>query len=222
MTGDTLVETDLSGNLRNEYVFVAGRRIAQRTSAGVVYYYFVDQLSSTRVITDSQEHKCYDTDYLPFGLEAGPYTNTCSQNYKFTGFERDAETGLDYAFTRYYNPRIGRFMSPDRFVGNLGNPQSLNRYAYALDQLSNLTDATGTYPQDRHPFITFLLAVLAGREDAGEIAEAAAAQDDFSHATTGLFGLGAIVNFSSHFGAPCSKMGCTVDRRLKEWGRTDI
>jgi hypothetical protein len=31
------------------------------------------------------------------------------QNYKFTGYERDGETGLDYALARYYNDSLGRF-----------------------------------------------------------------------------------------------------------------
>jgi len=43
---------------------------------------------------------------------------------------------LDYAFNRYYNSRIGRFMSPDPLGitgATLSNPQSLHRYAYVLN-----------------------------------------------------------------------------------------
>ncbi|PYU12247.1 MAG: hypothetical protein DMG37_13880, partial [Acidobacteria bacterium] len=54
---------------------------------------------------------CFDSDYTPFGTElpASGVTVTCPQNYKFGGYERDAETGLDYATFRYYNSQLGRF-----------------------------------------------------------------------------------------------------------------
>jgi RHS repeat-associated protein len=40
-------------------------------------------------------------------------TTACPPNYRFTGYEYDSETGLNYAFTRYYSPRLGRFLSTD-------------------------------------------------------------------------------------------------------------
>ena len=53
--------------------------------------------------------------------------------YKFTGKERDTESGLDYFGARYYGSSMGRFMSPDPLGGHMENPQSLNKYAYALN-----------------------------------------------------------------------------------------
>lgn len=61
----------------------------------------------------------------------------------FTGKDRDSVSGLDYFGARYYASSMGRFMSPDPHAGQIDNPQSLNRYAYVLnDPLSN-TDPTG-------------------------------------------------------------------------------
>jgi len=40
-------------------------------------------------------------------------TNARPQNYKFTGKERDAETGNDDFGARYYSPSLGRWLSPD-------------------------------------------------------------------------------------------------------------
>ena len=149
ITGDTTAESDLTGNITSEYVFFAGRRIARRDSAGNVYYYFADRLGSTRVITQSNGTICYEVDYYPYGGEIS-LTNTCPQNYKFTGYERDPETGLDYAFARYYNPRLGRFMSPDPLAGGISDPQSLNRYAYTLNNPMNFVDPLGlkTVPRE--------------------------------------------------------------------------
>ena len=146
IAGPALAETDLSGNILNEYVYLANRQIARRTGSGAVYYNFADQLGSTRVVTDNLGHVCYDNDYLPYGDEAGPFTNTCTPNYKFTGYERDAETGLDYSYARYYNHRIGRFMAadPDRSSGNVVQPQTLNKYTYVQNNPSSEVDPDGT------------------------------------------------------------------------------
>ena len=59
---------------------------------------------------------------------------------RYTGKERDTESGLDYFGARYYASNIGRFMSPDWGAkeepvqyAKLDNPQSLNLYAYVLN-----------------------------------------------------------------------------------------
>lgn len=63
--------------------------------------------------------------------------------YKFTGKERDSESGLDNFEKRYYGSSLGRFMSPDPLGGHQGDPQTLNRYAYVRNNPLNLTDPTG-------------------------------------------------------------------------------
>lgn len=50
---------------------------------------------------------------------------------------------------RYYGPRLGRFMSPDPLAGSVGDPQSLNRYAYVLNDPVNMVDPLGLNPEDR-------------------------------------------------------------------------
>ena len=74
------------------------------------------------------------------------YDGSCqhaSFAYKFTGKERDAESGLDDFPARYYGSTMGRFMSPDPMGGHLEDPQTLNRYAYARNNPTSLTDPTG-------------------------------------------------------------------------------
>src|SRR5229473_7436980 len=74
----------------------------------------------------------------------------CSTNYRFTGYERDAETSsvtgsMYYAFARYYNSREGRFMSGDPVAGDPSDPQTLNRYSYVRNNPVNLTDPSGMF-----------------------------------------------------------------------------
>jgi RHS repeat-associated protein len=62
---------------------------------------------------------------------------------RFTGKERDNESGLDYFGARYYGSSMGRFMSPDPLGGHMENPQSFNKYSYALNNPLTNTDPTG-------------------------------------------------------------------------------
>jgi RHS repeat-associated protein len=137
-----LAETDLSGNTTNEYIFFVGARIARRDSAGNVYYYFGDYLGSSRSITNATGTICYEADFYPFGGER-VLSNTCGQNYKFAGMERDSETGNDQTWFRYYASNLGRWLSPDPVAGSIFDPQSLNRYAYVLNNPCNLIDPLG-------------------------------------------------------------------------------
>jgi RHS repeat-associated protein len=72
-------------------------------------------------------------------------TNTCAQNYKFTGKERDPESGLDNFGARYDSSSMGRFMSPDpaNAGASLDTPQSWNAYSYVLNNPLNYIDPSG-------------------------------------------------------------------------------
>jgi RHS repeat-associated protein len=63
--------------------------------------------------------------------------------YRYTGKERDAESGLDNFEARYDASSLGRFMTPDPMGGHLEDPQTLNRYAYVRNNPLSLTDPTG-------------------------------------------------------------------------------
>jgi RHS repeat-associated protein len=106
-------------------------------------------VDSSRVIAEVPSGQttatmCYDADFEPYGGEHA-YINTCSQNYKFTGKERDTESDLDDFGARYYASTTGRFMSPDEFWkdSDVGDPQSWNKYAYARNNPLRYTDPTG-------------------------------------------------------------------------------
>ena len=152
--GEVLDETDTTGSATNgsfnEYMFFAGKRIARRDSSGNVFYYLADHLGTSRVIAEVPNGQttatlCYDADYEPFGTEHA-YTNTCSQNYKFTGKERDTESGLDNFGARYYGSSLGRFMQTDPKVTSakkMVDPQQWNMYPYVRNNPLALFDPDG-------------------------------------------------------------------------------
>jgi RHS repeat-associated protein len=149
--GRVIEETDLNGNLVNDYIYALGMRLARRDAAGNVYTYLNDPLGSPRVIIDPSQSVCYEGDFLPFGEERPPITNNCSQNYKFTGMERDSETGLDHTLYRQLSSTYGRWLSPDPDCFGCTNPQKLNRYAYVLNNPVTLTDPLGLFTQSNPP-----------------------------------------------------------------------
>jgi len=130
-----------------------------RAQTPVVEYYHVDALGSVRAVTDQTGALVQRHDYAAFGEELPPQAVGDSK-LRFTGKERDAETGLDYFGARYYGSGIGRFTTPDDDTvaaggtvralpyGSLFNPQSLNRYAYAHNSPLRFRDPTGHCVED--------------------------------------------------------------------------
>ena len=79
---------------------------------------------------------------LPYGEEWVSAAGSANEQ-KFTSYQRDGESGLDYAIHRFDATTRGVFMSADRGPITLALPQSLNRYIYAMADPVNYTDPSG-------------------------------------------------------------------------------
>ena len=152
---DVLAESNLSGAISEEYVYVNGKRMLRMDRPnGADHLYFSDIVGSTTLVTDINGNPQEQSDYYPFGGEI-PISGSDSNHYKFTGKERDAESCavgrcLDYFGARYYTSAMGRFMTPDWAAkpiavpyANYGNPQSLNLYAYVENNPTTTGDPDG-------------------------------------------------------------------------------
>ena len=115
-----------------------------------------DTQGSPRVVTDSLGAVYARRDFMPFGEEL--YANTAgrtaankygngsdSVRQRYTGYEKDIETGLDFAEARMYDNRYGRFTAIDPLLasGKSANPQTFNRYAYVANNPIRSTDPSG-------------------------------------------------------------------------------
>ena len=148
MTPGIVGESDLSGNLTDEYVFFDGERVARKSTNGV-FYYFSDHLKTASVITDSAGNIKSESDFYPWGGEL-QFVSNDTNHYKFTGKERDAETQLDYFGARYYSNGLGRWVSADWSptpipvpYAHFEDPQTLNLYGYARGTPVTLMDDDG-------------------------------------------------------------------------------
>jgi len=156
------------------YVYNAmGQMVAEYTTGTAsgtsgTSYITTDHLGSTRVVTKADGTVRARYDFLPFGEEiatniggrsgAGYVTDTTRQ--KFTGHERDSESGLDFAQARYCSSVTGRFMSPDAPFADQseGDPQSWNLYTYVGNNPLNYTDPLGFWKQVHEKNGTYYLA----------------------------------------------------------------
>jgi RHS repeat-associated protein len=73
-------------------------------------------------------------------------TNTTK--YHFTGQREESAIGLYFYNARWYEAALGRFAQPDTIIPQPGNPQSLNRYSYVLNNALRFQDPSGYDPLD--------------------------------------------------------------------------
>ena len=149
-----------TGSLQKEYIYGASALLATieptAVNANGTRYATPDHLGSPRVVTNSGAGVISRHDYMPFGEElgAGVGGRTTGMGFpgtadgirqKFTAYERDTESGLDFAQARFYSSGQGRFTSVDPFMGSAitANPQTFNRYSYVTNAPLSLIDPSG-------------------------------------------------------------------------------
>jgi RHS repeat-associated protein len=115
-------------------------------------YEIDNHLGSATVELDDQASVISYEEYHPFGTAA--YRSTAdaevpARRYRYTGKERDEETGLYYHGARFYVAWLGRWLSPDP-IGLRDGP---NRFVYSRDNPVRFVDPLGTDSHDhpRHP-----------------------------------------------------------------------
>lgn len=120
------------------------------TGTAGVKYWFTDHLGSTRMRLKADGTEVSRADYEPFGAEivrtGEGYGSSGENPRKFTGKERDAETGLDYFGARYFSAAQGRFTSPDPLFFQkemLVDSQRWNLYTYVRNNPLRFIDPTG-------------------------------------------------------------------------------
>jgi RHS repeat-associated protein len=133
----------------------AGQMVAEYAATAPtepqVNYLTTDTLGTPRINTDANGAVIARHDYMPFGEEVLTVGNRSSGvsygedgvRQKFTGYQRDEETGLDYAKARIFGSGFGRFTSPDPIAGSTLAPQSLNKYTYVQNNPLRFIDPTG-------------------------------------------------------------------------------
>jgi RHS repeat-associated protein len=103
-----------------------------------VQFHLGDHLGSSNVIVDEAGALVNREEFTPYGETS--FGSFAKKRYRFTGKERDEESGLSYHTARYYAASVGRWTSPDP----TGIKSGQNLYAYALGNPVSLIDPRGT------------------------------------------------------------------------------
>jgi RHS repeat-associated protein len=131
--------------------------LAQATDIEVVTYYHNDALGSPVAATDSNGDLLWREQYSPFGsrllhqsretdcngAHCVPVESQWDEKHWYTGKIEETRTGLQYFGARWYEPEIGRFLSPDPVQFRKDNSLSFNRYAYANNNPYRYLDPDG-------------------------------------------------------------------------------
>ena len=179
--GQTAMEVSSTGVMR-AFVYSGGKMVAMQGTDGQFYWLHTNHLGNARTMTDANGNVAYGGQFDPYGQTLAEWSatgNTTLNTKKFTGYERDAATGLDYAQARMYNNARGRFTSPDPIglkSAKQGLPQSLNRYSYVQNDPVNYVDPSGLLkcvwpfcgaPPDGYYRIIWFLFFGSGGHDSG-------------------------------------------------------
>jgi len=149
---DELLTPDEMITVNNGVVFASifdgPARVAQiRLSDGAISFLHGDHLGSTSLVTDQAEQVIQRIYYDPFGamLENNVAAGATGTDHLYAGAHWEEWSGLIDMHARAYDPRIGRFITPDTLVPDLYTPMAWNRYSYVLNNPLRFTDPTGHF-----------------------------------------------------------------------------
>ena len=109
-----------------------------------LYYFNANHLGSGSLITDKYGQTYQTLIYAPHGeVLFNKFYGDYDEPYKFTGYEKDNESGLNYAKARYYWSTGGFMNSTDPHCFNY---PGISSYAFSFNNSVNVTDPTGMDP----------------------------------------------------------------------------
>ena len=168
-------------------------------------YQFSNHLGSSSLELDDSAQIISYEEYTPFGSTSYQIvrsrTEVSRKRYRFTGKERDKETGFYYHGARYYAPWLGRWASPDP-AGLVDGP---NLYAYVQNSPLTMSDPTGLWGWREVAVVAAVVVVgtVVSVATAGAAAPLAAA----AVASIGLTGTAATVATGVAVGAVAGAVG---------------
>lgn len=178
-------EADRTGQLTTHYVYLGAKPVAKIQMApstsplhrlltffGVsapdtdvrIYSVVADHLGVPQMVLGPAQTVVWQADTSAFGesrllyAAIGEDGRAFEMNVRLPGQLYDAETGLSQNYFRDYDPKLGRYSTPDP----IGIAGGTNPYAYVSSNPLSSVDPLGLYQSDVHYYATFFLAVAAG------------------------------------------------------------
>ncbi|MGD8765426.1 MAG: RHS repeat-associated core domain-containing protein, partial [Desulfobacteraceae bacterium] len=140
--GQIIAEGKPDGTYTAEYIYMGNTRLAKVDfipNDTRVYYYANNYLGTPILMTDERGVVVWEAEYKPFGEAKLNPNSKVENNFRLPGQYFDNETGLHYNYHRYYDPKTGRYLTPDPIGLNGG----INLFAYVSNNPINLIDPLG-------------------------------------------------------------------------------
>ncbi|MBQ3482257.1 MAG: RHS repeat-associated core domain-containing protein [Oscillospiraceae bacterium] len=120
-------------------------------SGGLIFYYLYNvQGDVVAIVRASTGQIVARYSYDAWGnctvTNAEGYITGTKNPFRYRGYYFDAETGMYYLGSRYYNPELGRFISPDVFISTGQGLLGCNMFAYCNNNPVNMADYAGGEP----------------------------------------------------------------------------
>ena len=118
--------------------------VLAQPASGPLYYVHNDHLGAPQALTNEAGAVVWRASYDPFGQatvneDADGDGQRVVMNRRLAGQYFDSETGLHYNWHRYYDPKLGRYISSDP----IGLTGGLNTYTYVGNNPLRWTDPRG-------------------------------------------------------------------------------
>jgi RHS repeat-associated protein len=144
--GSQVVNETNNNSASASYTIGAGEIVKSEFGASESNFHYTDALGSVTSVVNTVNGSLTRSEYNAFGEQTGGTGSSNSIGY--TGQRLDNETGLMALGNgeRYYSPSYARFIQQDSFSGKPMSPQSMNRFAYGLNNPNKFTDPSGNHP----------------------------------------------------------------------------
>jgi RHS repeat-associated protein len=174
----------------------------------LIRYQFSNHLGTASLELDDNAAIISYEEYYPFGSTSYQAVDSLrdvpTKRYRYTGKERDEETGFYYHGVRYYAPWLARWTAPDP----IGIKDGLNRYSYSGNRPIASSDPTGMWEMPSWRTVAVIAAVVVvGAIVTVATAGAAAPLIAGAVATVGLTGTAATVATGVAVGAVAGAVG---------------
>lgn len=150
LNGKTIVG-QICGTDRFDFLYDESKNLIGFLYNGQKYFYLQNKQNDIVAIVDNSGSPVVNYTYDSWGKTitiSGSMKDTLGVKnpFRYRGYYYDAESGLYYLLSRYYDPETGRFINPDVIMGvNDKDPMSYNLYVYCNNDPINRCDTSGHF-----------------------------------------------------------------------------
>ncbi len=152
LNGTQILAQTTNGKTLSFFYDQQGNRVGMADSSNHFYYYIYNVQGDVIALADASTGKLvvtytYDAWGKLMELKDTTANSVGTLNpFRYRGYYYDAETGLYYLQTRYYDPEVGRFINADAFTStDISSPLGTNMFAYCENNPILRSDPTGEW-----------------------------------------------------------------------------